>query len=526
MGRLRLMFVTVLAASALTLQAVPIGATEAVVSEADRSTFTRAVHFVVDVSGSMAGTPLTQAKSALTAGVGGLEPDRGAGLRSFGGGCSSGGNLLVPVGVDNRSALEQRIAGLTAGGGTPTPAALRAAASDFPDGLDERVIVLISDGMSTCGDPCPVAAQLAADADIAFTAHTVGFNAPESAAAELTCIAEVTGGTYVYADDEPGLIDAIGGAIGGTAPSYVAIGDSTTTGFSIPTCDGDRAASEFGCTGTPPAPPYPERVAAARADLNPLARKGIWGDTITRTVAAYHSGRNADDELWEPQLRTAQRATDLVTVSLGANDMGWSDVWAYASNCVSAPTRSIFGVEVFSGPPRLDTDDCASFVAEKFAVFEDELDELLDLLQPRAAAGAEVAVLLYYNPFNDTRYVARPWPLPDGERTCSLLPALTDVMLSKLNTELADRAHARGFSTVDLGPAFVGHGAGSQDPYVFGSDCEWRGLASAPRVGIDLRQRRADVRDPSIDEIAKRFDPHPNAAGTRAQADAVLEVIR
>lgn len=487
--------------------------------------FSRAVHFVVDVSGSMRGTRLTQAKSALQVGTAALEPSRGAGLRSFAGSCSNGGVLRVPIGVGNRGSLTEQIDALVAGGGTPTPAALQAAAGDFPEGLDERVIVLISDGQSTCGDPCPTAAQIAADEDIAFTAYTVGFNAPESAAAELACIAEVTGGSYVAATDEQGLIDAIEGAVGGARPGYVAIGDSTTTGFSIPTCDGDRRASAYGCSGAPPATPYPDRISADEPGLGPLERKGIWGDTIARTVAAYDTGQNAPEEPWEPQLLAAERARDLVTVSLGANDMQWSDVQDWLSNCVGVPTRQFFGRDVPTGGPEFQEDSCTRFAETKVEGFADEMDRLFDTLEQPAADGAQVVVTQYYNPFNETRYVERRF-LPDGERDCSMLHSITEVVVGTLNQELSARAEDRGFTTVDFRDPFDGRGAGSRDPYVFGTDCEARGAASSARADISVRERRFDVRDPSIDELAARFDPHPNAAGTAAQADAIREVLR
>lgn len=47
------------------------------------------------------------------------------------------------------------------------------------------MIVLVSDGESTCGDPCPTAESIAAQQGIDFKVHTVGFQAPESAENEL-----------------------------------------------------------------------------------------------------------------------------------------------------------------------------------------------------------------------------------------------------------------------------------------------------------------------------------------------------
>lgn len=169
-------------------------------------------HFVVDTSGSMGGSPLQEAKGALETGIRSLPDTHAAGLREFSGSCASGGNLLVNIGLDNRPELYAAVDGLTASGGTPSPQALRAAAADLPDS-GERSIVFISDGASTCGDPCPVAAEISQELGVSFRVHTVGFRAPESAEGELACIADATGGVYVSAGNEEELANAIRGVI-------------------------------------------------------------------------------------------------------------------------------------------------------------------------------------------------------------------------------------------------------------------------------------------------------------------------
>ncbi len=186
------------------------------------------VVFIVDTSGSMSGTPLAQAKAALTTAIGALPSEQPVGLRSYAGSCNNGGILRVPVATDNRGDLDTAIAQLSAGGGTPTPAALVAGVTDLPDDPDGRVVVLISDGASSCGDPCPVAASLYAEAEVEFKVHTVGFRAPGSAAAELQCIAEVTGGDYFSADDADELADAIGDVLSGNLPTYAEVQQKST----------------------------------------------------------------------------------------------------------------------------------------------------------------------------------------------------------------------------------------------------------------------------------------------------------
>lgn len=215
-----------LALVVLTLVGLALPPTMAVAQEtADGQA---SVIFIVDTSGSMGGTPLAQAKAALTTSIAALPASQPIGLRSYAGVCSNGGILQVAVDTGNRADLEAAVAGLSAGGGTPTPAALVAGVDDLPEDPDGRVVVLISDGASSCGDPCPVAASLYAEADVEFKVHTVGFRAPGSAAAELQCIAEATGGDYFPAEDADELADAIGNVLDGNLPTYDEVQQKST----------------------------------------------------------------------------------------------------------------------------------------------------------------------------------------------------------------------------------------------------------------------------------------------------------
>lgn len=166
------------------------------------------MHFVVDTSGSMSGLPLTQAKTALREMNTRLPEGVAVGLRTYGGSCGNDGNLLIPVGPHDAQRFDTAVDAMTASGGTPTPDALRAAAADLPDS-GNRTIVLISDGQSTCGNPCTTAAELERKHGIHFTVHTVGFNATAGASTELKCIADTTGGSYYDARDPEALADAL-----------------------------------------------------------------------------------------------------------------------------------------------------------------------------------------------------------------------------------------------------------------------------------------------------------------------------
>lgn len=501
--------------AALQTAQVASPAAPAIAPQAAASASSPTILMVIDTSGSMAGSKLDQAKQALTASVGVLGPAQPAGLRSYAGACGNRGILRVPIGVDNRPQLRSEIASLSAGGNTPTPDALLGAASDLAGVSGARAILLVSDGQSTCGNPCPTAETIKNQQGIDFKVHTVGFQAPASAEAELDCIARVTGGSYVPVDDADALADAIGSVIGGTRYEYVAVGDSTTTGFSIPTCKVNSAISEYGCTGTPPATPYPQHVSNdGGADLDSLVRKGIWGYTVQKAVRDFNQGFNSEDGPWETQLRAAVQATNLVTVSLGANDMNFSDYKYWLGVCVGAKVKTFLGRPY---PSFFVASGCEGAAKERAAQMRGSLEEMFGVLDQARDRGAEVVITLQYNPFNEFKAVRFA---PD--RTCKLLHTIGAHITNALNTELERAAKAHGFTIADFRPHFAGKGAGSSDSYVFGSDCETVGAASA--VDFDLGWPPVNVGETTTD-IQKKFDPHPNAKGTRAQANAILEAI-
>lgn len=161
--------------------------------------------FVVDTSTSLVGKPLADAKQALVGASTAIAADSQVGLRSFGGACDNGGLVRLPLGPFDRPTFTSAVDSLAIGAsGTPTPAALQAAATTLP-AVGNRTLVLVSDGGSSCGSPCPVARELDARLGAGFRIDTVGFRAPTFAESQLDCIARVTGGSYVSVTDSAGL---------------------------------------------------------------------------------------------------------------------------------------------------------------------------------------------------------------------------------------------------------------------------------------------------------------------------------
>jgi lysophospholipase L1-like esterase len=292
----------------------------------------------------------------------------------------------------------------------------------------------------------------------------------------------------------------------GSGPAYVAVGDSTTTGFSIPACNADRNVSQFGCVGSPPATPYPDRIAAADSSFSELNRVGIWGYTIREAVADANAGSNKDGG-WRPQLLAAEEAQRLVTVSLGANDIQFSDVGYWLKQCLAKQFTTIL------------RSTCAEAAASRAEAMRPDAQAMMNRLDKAAANGAKVVITLYYNPYNTIKEVG---PFNLASRDCSLLHAVAAIITAKLNTVLAQEARKHNFVLANLGPRFVGHGAGARDSYVFGSDCDAAGAATA----VKFRLGWPPVKSGTEAEIQKRFDPHPNAKGTQAQADQILQVVQ
>jgi von Willebrand factor type A domain len=177
------------------------------------------VHFLVDSSGSMDRTAgsssvrrIDAARDALKRTAAQLSPSDQVGVRVFGlsGSCSDGGVLAVPIGPRDIDSINAAADQLRPSGETPTPAAIQAAIQDFPAGKN-RQLVIISDGESSCGDPC-ADVRTAVFNGLDVTMHTVGFSVSQEAELQLSCIAAATGGTYFPAPDAASLNSALNGA--------------------------------------------------------------------------------------------------------------------------------------------------------------------------------------------------------------------------------------------------------------------------------------------------------------------------
>ncbi|MBO0926235.1 SGNH/GDSL hydrolase family protein [Cellulomonas sp. zg-ZUI199] len=143
------------------------------------------------------------------------------------------------------------------------------------------------------------------------------------------------------------------------------------------------------------------------------------------------------------QLAALDAETDLVTLTIGGNDVGWS----------TAVVACLGGTDA----------QCTGAVAVVDARITGELPALLDTVYAQVAAAApnaRVVVTGYprlFSPEHGPYLAASP-----AELTC--LNAAADT----LDTVIAAAATRAGFRFVDVRQRFEGHGANSPDPWILG----------------------------------------------------------
>ena len=141
-----------------------------------------------------------------------VAPVRRIGLLTYGPGagdaCRGIQVKFTPM-PDAASAVITEVDRLIPTGLTPLTASVREAAETLKFRTSPGIVVLVTDGSETCGGaPCQLGADLAREA-ADLTVHVIGFRlvfdpfswngieAFETAAAEVQCLADQTGGSYV-----------------------------------------------------------------------------------------------------------------------------------------------------------------------------------------------------------------------------------------------------------------------------------------------------------------------------------------
>src|SRR3546814_2059881 len=120
---------------------------------------------------------------------------------------------LVALGPLERDAMIKQIEGLNAIGMTPLTASVKQAIEQLRQTEQSASVVLVSDGLESCGgDPCE-AVRAARQSGVDFRLHVVGFDLGDTDTAQLQCMAEAGGGRFFSASNADELAGALGEAV-------------------------------------------------------------------------------------------------------------------------------------------------------------------------------------------------------------------------------------------------------------------------------------------------------------------------
>jgi len=109
---------------------------------------------------------------------------------------------IVPLAALDKVALGQKIDAIDPKGKTPITDAVKAAFQSVRSKEEETTIIVVSDGLETCGGaPCETVEE-AKKAGIKFVMNVIGFDLGEENVSELECAAQAGGGLYLSAKSD------------------------------------------------------------------------------------------------------------------------------------------------------------------------------------------------------------------------------------------------------------------------------------------------------------------------------------
>lgn len=195
------------------------------------------LYYILDASGSMWGRvdgkiKIQAARDAMTKLITNMPQELLSGLTVYGhlkkGDCSDI-NELIPLGKIDRIKAVELIKKINPKGKTPIALTIEktvqslkkqieslqlnyensSSQNNIKENVDNITIVLISDGIETCGgDPCATTVALKSSG-IKFIMHVVGFDVDRDSSEQLACIAKEGGGKYFLAKNSNQLLSAL-----------------------------------------------------------------------------------------------------------------------------------------------------------------------------------------------------------------------------------------------------------------------------------------------------------------------------
>lgn len=176
---------------------------------------------VLDASGSMWGqiqgeNKIVIARRVLGDLVDGLADGSEVGVIAYGhrreGDCDDI-ETVVALGPLDKAALKSTVDGLNPKGKTPITKSVQAAFDALSGRSGGATVVLVSDGLETCGgDPC-AAVRAAKGRGIDFRLHVVGFDVAGEDVSQLECAAQAGDGLFLSAENAAELAGALDRAV-------------------------------------------------------------------------------------------------------------------------------------------------------------------------------------------------------------------------------------------------------------------------------------------------------------------------
>jgi len=186
---------------------------------------------VMDGSGSMWGqingvAKLEIARQTLRKVLAGVPATRELGLIAYGhrekGNCGDI-ELIVKPAPGTAAQIADEVDKMRFLGKTPLGAAVKIAAEQLRYTEERATVVLITDGIETCGaNICELGKALEAEG-VDFTAHVVGFGLSEEEGRQVSCLAKETGGQYFSANDAASLVTALNQSVAAVVPEVTFI---------------------------------------------------------------------------------------------------------------------------------------------------------------------------------------------------------------------------------------------------------------------------------------------------------------
>ncbi len=176
---------------------------------------------ILDASGSMWGqiegeNKISIAKKVLKNLVDELPENSEVGLIAYGhrdkGDCKDIETIVPPSPLD-KALINKKIEELNPKGKTPITDSVLTAFDLVRANENATTVILVSDGIETCGgDPCKAVME-AKDAGINFVMHVVGFDVGDVDVSQLECAAQAGGGLYMSAQNASELSEALETAV-------------------------------------------------------------------------------------------------------------------------------------------------------------------------------------------------------------------------------------------------------------------------------------------------------------------------